>query len=295
MSETVITEAANSWSPRALAIGLCGLIAALTISYWHTWRGLLRDWRTDENYSVGALVPPIAVLFLFAILRHAGSPVPSLWGVMALVLAQGVRLIGVLLLYESIERYSIILTVAAVLLLVGGWRYLRLAGPVLAFLLLMVPFPNPLHNLLALPLQNFAANGAVSVLEVCGADVVRDGHDLRVGRAAVSVAEGCSGLRMLTATLFIAGVFALAIRRPVWHKLTLLIFALPIAVVTNVMRVVGMTGIGILTESTAWLTWSHDIGGFLMMPIALGLLWCSSLMLDRVFISAEQTPREEPA
>ena len=87
--------------------------------------------------------------------------------------AQGVRLFGMAFLYESLERYSIVLSLAGVILLVRGGEVLYRVRWIVAFMLLMVPFPGRIHNLIADPLQTLATDGAVFMLELLGVAVVR--------------------------------------------------------------------------------------------------------------------------
>lgn len=268
-------------------IGVVAILAfALLASYWPVFRSLYRDWHDDANYSVGALVLPLAVVFFVrAAGRVRGALTPSWWGLGLLATGQLMRLLGVLLLYESIERYSIIVTCAGLVLFVGGWTLLRHSAASLLFLALMVPFPNPVHNAIALPLQDVAATGAEQLLELIGLTVTRDGYDLRVGAAAVAVAEGCSGLRMLMATLFLTAVLALLIRRPAWQKLALLILGVPIAVATNIVRLVATAGWAWMTNTTQAAQWGHDLGGVAMIPLAFAMLLAAVFLLDRVFVT----------
>ena len=118
---------------------------------------------------------------------------------MAILSTQAIRPAGLYYMYQSAERLSLVLAVAALVLLMTGWRYLwKLAG-VLLFLCLMLPWPNRVQQTLAVPLQQWATGSAVFCLELAGWDVLRDGNVIHIGDTSVAVAEACNGLRMITA------------------------------------------------------------------------------------------------
>jgi exosortase/archaeosortase family protein len=98
--------------------------------------------------------------------------------------------------------------------------------------------------------------------------------------------EACSGLRMLTIFGAMSVALVMIIERPWWDKLIILLSAIPIAVASNVVRIVS-TGLlqMLFGQDTPWLnTLIHDWAGLAMMPIGLGLLWIELAILSRLTI-----------
>ena len=256
---------------------LTGLVLALALlwSYWPTCVLLLRDWQHDENYSVGQLVPLAALYLLcqeWSRLR-ALTLCSSWWGVPVVIAAQGVRLFGLAFVYESAERYSLVLTIAGVVLLVAGWQIFRRLRWILLFLLLAVPLPGMVHNLISGPLQSLATAGAVFTLELFGVTVVREGHVMVLNHdVSVAVAEACSGLRMLTAFVVVAATLAYIVRRPPWQKVVLVLSSVPVALVCNLARLVATAVLFMVASSELAERFFHDFAGLTMMPLALLLL-----------------------
>jgi len=165
--------------PALVSWGLgLSLVIATVWTFWSTIEGLRDDWRVDDNYSVGQIVP-FAALYLLWTERHALSRLPvrtCYWGIALLLAAQAGRFFGLIRLYESAERYALVLTIAGIVLLVAGWRIFWQVRWILLFLFLMIPLPGRVHNLISGPLQTQATTGAVFALELLGVTVSQDGN-----------------------------------------------------------------------------------------------------------------------
>jgi len=258
----------------------------------YVYRSVLVDlwfvWMTNQDYSHGVLVAPFALYLAWRRRSRLAEvkPQPSWLGAGLLVAAFLMRIVGVRCWLGSVERLSLVVAVWGLVLLLAGRQVARLmAGPLL-FLLLMVPPPQSVAAAITLPLQRFAARTSAGVLSVMGWDIVREGNVLRLPLQSLEVAEACNGLRMVFAivTLGVAGVVAFMGRRPLWERLTLVLSMVPVAIAVNVLRIV-ITGIasevfpGAVSPARA-----HDVAGWLMMPLALVLLWWEQRFLRRLFI-----------
>ncbi|MFH1883393.1 MAG: exosortase [Planctomycetota bacterium] len=260
-----------------LAGGL--VLIAFLWSYWPGFADLWNFWQRSDEYSSGLLVPFLAVYILWSRRKTITQCRigPSIWGLFAFVAAQGIRLFGLFFMYSSAERLSIVLSVAALVLLLFGWQLLRGVSTVLLFLCLMLPWPNRVQSAVTLPLQHWATSSAVFCLEMVGYEVVREGNVINIGDASVAVAEACNGLRMVTAFFVIGGLVVLLIRRTWWEKLIVLVSSLPIALLCNTMRLAITAVFFTVLQGDYWETIFHDFGGYAMMPLALaaviGELW----------------------
>ncbi len=281
------------WSP-LLVVPV--LLAALIWSYWPVLHAMMRDWQADDNYSVGALVPFIALYLLWNDRKTLArcTPQPCGWGIPVILAALLARAFGLVALFESAERYSLVLMVAGLVLLIGGRQVFRRVVWVLVFLLLMVPLPGKVHNLVSGPLQSLATSGAVMTLELIGITVMREGHVMTLnGDVRVGVAEACSGLRMLTAFVVVAATFACVIRRPGWQRFILVCSSIPIAIVCNLVRAVVTALLFIVVSSDAGERFFHDFAGYAMMPLAI-LILVAELRLLPLLVSLD-TPRSPAA
>ena len=81
----------------------------------------------------------------------------------------------------------------------------------------------------------------------------------------------------------------LLIRRPLWEKGLVLLSAVPIALACNVARI---TLTGVLHEKVGSGVANivfHDLAGWIMMPLALGILALELSLLSRLFLDPAPT------
>lgn len=289
------TSVVESTGKRGSLFWVVGLlpVGGLIWSYWPTLAELWQFWQNNQDYSVGQLVPLVAVYLVWAD-RKKLKEVPSRvcwWGLFGLAAAQAVRFAGLYYDYVSLERYSLVLTVASLCWLLFGPSVLRRCGWVFLFLLLMVPLPGRVHNAVTLPLQGFATRAAAFILELLGYWVVRKGHVLQVNESTqAAVAEACSGLRMLTAFIFVSAVLAFLVKRPRWQKGVVVLSSIPIAILANAVRLIVTVVLFDSVNSELADKFFHDFAGVVMMPMAI-LIVMAELWLLR-WLASGFRPRQ---
>jgi exosortase/archaeosortase family protein len=80
------------------------------------------------------------------------------------------------------------------------------------------------------------------------------------------------------------------VKKPFSDKLLILLSAIPIALATNVLRIV-VTGLMYLhVGSETAHVFFHDLAGWFMMPVALLFLWAELWVLGRVFVDVTARP-----
>jgi len=78
------------------------------------------------------------------------------------------------------------------------------------------------------------------------------------------------------------------IDRPWWDRLTILLSAIPIALLTNVIRITATALLYMaFPESEGVKHFVHDWAGFAMMPIALGFLWLELQLLSKITVPVD--------
>jgi exosortase/archaeosortase family protein len=96
---------------------------------------------------------------------------------------------------------------------------------------------------------------------------------------------------MLVIFFALATGLCLVIKRPLWERGVIVASAVPIALVVNLARITA-TGVMYEVASDDWAhAVFHDLAGWLMMPLALGLLGLELLVLKNLFLPA---PSAEP-
>ncbi len=279
--------ASRAFRPFVLTVFAVPLVLALW-AYWTALADAAERWSHDPQYSHGYLVPLFAGLLLW--LRRgkltATELRPSWWGLALLGTATALRLVGVYFFHEYLDPISLLPALAGVVLLVAGWSYLRWAWPAIAFLFFMIPLPFTASEALARQLQRMATESSTFLLQTLGQPAVSEpnGTVIYLNEVTLNVEEACSGLRMLMVFFALSTAVALLMRKPLWERLLVCASAIPIALLTNLLRI---TATGLLHETVGKEIADavfHDLAGWLMMPLALGLLALELKLLGRLLI-----------
>lgn len=292
LRRTAPREGIASWTAIVVLVG------ALVWAYWPTLLGLNKDWQSDQNYSVGQLVPLAALYMLWHDrTRLRGVPIRTCrWGLGIILLAFVVRGAGLVLLFESAERYAIVMNIAGLVLFVTGARMFWRLKWILLFLCLMVPLPGRIHNKIAGPLQDHATAAAVYCLELTGITVNSEGHVIVLNdEVPLAVAEACSGLRMLTAFVVVGATLAYVVGRPPWQKAILVLSTVPVAILCNTVRLVVTAVLFLKSSSELAEHFFHDFAGLTMMPMAIMVLIFELWLMSRIIIADEPVPLDRPA
>ncbi|MGC1273674.1 MAG: exosortase/archaeosortase family protein [Planctomycetaceae bacterium] len=275
----------------SVVFALVGLLA-LVWGYAGTIAVLARKWEADPQYSHGYLVPlfSLALLWLRRDALHVDRLRPSLWGVPLLVAALLLRHAATILYMEWFEQLSLVLCVPAIVLLVGGGAALRWAWPACLFLVFMVPLPFSLEVALRDPLRRIGTIASTYVMQTVGLPAYAQGKVIIVDDVHIGVAEACSGLRMLMIFFALATAVAMIGDRPLWQRGLVVLSAIPIALIANIARITATGSLhAVGYEQFAEMVF-HDLAGWLMMPLALILLWLETAFLDRLIIVESDEP-----
>jgi exosortase len=279
MSTTQTAKPGNRWI-------LAGLLALFGWAYWTTLVDVKHHWDLDPLYSHGYLVPGFACLLLW--LRRdmlQGRDLrPSAWGLALVVVGAVMRLGPLCYGFTVTDRYSILLTLAGLVLGLGGWAAFRWAWPGVAFLLFMLHLPAGVDLWLATPLQRIATVASTNALQTLGFFAVSEGNVILLSNSELNVAEACSGLNMLVTFCAMTTAVAVLAHRSVVQRLLIVANSLPLAVVCNVVRITLTGAVQEMSgsEKTTHLVF-HDMAGWLMIVLGLALLWLELAVLNRLF------------
>jgi exosortase len=281
------TEFTKSLNPYPLLI-LSGLVGCIIWSYWPLLSSMALRWSRDPQYSHAYLVPVFSAVLLW-IRRDwlkAASVSPCWWGLPLLFAGAALRLAGTHYYVDWFQAISLLPILAGAALLLCGWQGLRWSWPAIGFLFFMVPLPYRVETGLSRPLQQIATAAATYALQTLGQPAVSEGNIIIVNQARIGVVEACNGLGMLLVFFALTTGVVILIQRSFVDKLVLLLTTAPIAVLVNVIRI---TATGALYE-IAGSKWAelvfHDLAGWLMMPMALGILCLELHVLSHVFVKA---------
>lgn len=229
--------------PWASLVPIALLAVVLTAMYHSFLTSLVRQWWLTETYRHAFLIPVMSGYFVWQerghVLRQCGTPSwwaipPALGGVFAFM-------IGLLVGEPLVTGLSLLLVLLGSLLSVGGTSLFRAAWFPVAFLGLSFPIPDGiLIAVLGDPLRDQTARWTAAILAGLGYSVHLEGTTLQLPRSTLEVAYECSGVKGLMASLALAAAFAYIFHRAWWQRGLILLAAVPIGVISNLLRVVGI-------------------------------------------------------
>jgi exosortase len=289
----------NLW--RVLAVS-----AALVFAYATVLRKLGFDWWTDQNYSHGLLIPFVIGFILWSTRDRFKQTPPrpsTLWGMSLVLFAFAALWAGTAGAELFTQRMSLVIMLAGIVIYFWGFQILRLTLVPLTLLALAIPIPIIVWNKIAFPLQIFASRCAVWSMRLFNISVLRAGNVIELlprGSTAtkkLEVVEACSGIRSLMTLVTLAVVFAYMTYPSdssgsgvtarwwktygFWRCAILLISAVPIAILTNALRV---SGTGVLAHYYGTEIadgFFHSFSGWVIYISAAALMFLVGWILER--------------
>ena len=221
------------------------------------------------------------------------------------------------------------LMLAGIALYFWGFSLLRLLIVPLFLLLLAIPIPSILFNKIAFPLQLFASRCAVWAMSMFDIPVLRQGNVIELmplgarETKKLEVVEACSGIRSLMTLVTLAVVFAyfthprgidpggppntggsagrkfISFFEPLkkfgfWRSAIIVSSAVPIAILTNALRV---SGTGVLARYYGTRVadgFFHSFSGWVIYVVAFLMLFGVGWILDRIQRTSRKTSDAAP-
>ncbi|GIV75005.1 MULTISPECIES: exosortase/archaeosortase family protein [Caldilinea] len=256
-----------SWLPVIATIGY----ALIT---WPVWQWLWLEWMSNEYYSHGLLIAPVALFLAFRRVRND----PKLHSALAHRDGAGLILLGGTLafyLYALQQRayylaaFAIIGMLAGLVwTLAGATTLRRLAFPI-GYLVLMVPLP--VLDRITLPLALFTGYCSGALVQLLGLDVTITGNAVTLPNADLVIGAQCSGVNSLISLVALLTLVAYLLEGSLVARILLVVLALPLALLGNILRVAALLFVARAWGAEAGFTFYHDYSGILFFLAALAL------------------------
>jgi exosortase len=273
------------FGPALLLVSLLG--GCILWAYWPTLRAMATTWATNPRYSHGFFVPLFAIYLLWSrrAERLRTSSFRSL-GLVCLLAAGLIRALGAFFYFEWLDGVSFLVSLAGLWTLIFGKEGLSWAWPSLVFLIFMVPLPYRAEVALGSPLQRISTEASTFGLQVFGLPAFSSGDTIVIGNFRLGIVEACNGLGISYMFLACSVAAAFLTWRPLLDRVLLIASAIPIALFANACRII-TTG---LIHETLGARYSavvyHDLAGWLMLFLALAILYGECQFLKLIFVEA---------
>jgi len=226
----------------------------------------------DAERSYVLLVPVLAIYLIWlrrSRLRNIEFRV-SIWGPIIILLGWVGFLIGGVNDVVFLWHLGFLVGFLGIAVTFLGSGILTPFSPAILVILSIVPIPGSIRLALAQPLQSFATSVTATILDAVGVPAIQAGNLIEINGVTVAIGEACNGMRLLVplALVIFTFVFSLPLRTSM--RSLLLAASIPIALICNVLRLVPTALAYGYFPSIAEPT--HDIGGWIMIPLALFFL-----------------------
>lgn len=254
------------------------ILAYVPTLFWMWDRWFARD----SYYSHGILIPFVVIYLIWqkkeelaAIKRER-----SAWGIPLIVLGMVIHIVSSMFRIYFTSGFSMLFVLSGIVLYFYGGKVFRKILFPLFFLIFMVPAPEVVIANVSFKMKLFAAQIATAVLNGMGLAALREGSLIMMSHAHVMVEDVCSGLRSLISLAALGSIFAYWMKGVMWKRLVLFLSTIPIAVATNVFRIIFLAVISEVWGAQYATGFTHDLSGFLVFGVAFILLFTVGKLLE---------------
>jgi exosortase B len=261
------------------------LILGLATLYIPSYVSLYEKVWTNSDEMHGPIVLIVAIWALWkarvGLAEATGQGSVLGWGVLAAGLC--LYFIGRTLDIMVLEIGSQLLVLGACLLLLGGWRAVRIASFPLAFMFFLVPLPGNFVDAMTGALKQIVSVVAENILYWAGYPIARSGVIISVGPYQLMVADACSGLKSMFSLSAMGFLYVYLQGHKNWVRNSFLIASLlPIAFAANVVRVIVLILVTYHFGDAAGQGFVHDASGIVLFIVAILLLGALDAAFGRV-------------
>jgi exosortase len=273
--------------------GTFGFIALLASSLAVAWRPLFSTFKLgveNDEYTHIFLILPVTLTFLYTEWKSLRPDIKPSVGLGSLLMClagltavlprlRGPHMAGDLRL--SIQMLALVAWWIALFVLCFGQRIARSLAFPLCFLYWMVPLPSFVLNAIVKSLQQGSAFATQLFFAMAGVPVAQDGLRISIAGLTVEVAKECSSIRSSLMLLVTTMVLAHLLLRKPWHKLFVVLLAVPLSVAKNGLRIFTIAMLATRVDPGFLNGKLHREGGILFFVIALTAILTTIYFLRR--------------
>jgi exosortase len=266
------SEEAAPWAlgwDRVLGVGVALLCLAV---FAPTLQWMYLEWTRSLWSNQHGLFVPFAMAWLArkALRDDHGPAESSAWGLVPFGLGLMLAALDANAQTRYLAAFGLVLALPGLSLLLLGPRRTRALRVPLLIALLLIPIPYTVGTPLAL--RTITATGVLPLLHLLGYTVLREGTQLIMPRQNFLVADACSGVATLYASLATALVLA-ALATDRWRRSVLILSAPLLAIACNIVRVTLLVVLAQVFGTELLDTKLHEASGVVTFFVVLRVLF----------------------
>jgi exosortase len=232
------------------------------------------DWADKKEYSHGFLIPLISGYIIWS-KRETLRNIPLMPDVKGLfILGAGIFLLilGDIAFEPFTRRFSLIVTILGLIYFLFGSKMCKVLLFPIGYLFFMIPLPYILIKSIAVNLRLISAKVTYGVLNSFGVPILQDGVNLELPNMSLVVGDLCTGILSLVAIMALAVLYAYLTQRNLICKVALVIFAVPAAIFSNMLRLIMTVGLAYFYGPRILGNFIHQFHGTVNFFITVVLL-----------------------
>lgn len=174
--------------------------------------------------------------------------------------------------FLSVQAAALWATTVAISWALTG-RSIRALAFSFVYLAFLIPPPGWLVDQTTAPLQQFASFAATKTLSAFGYPILRNGVTIFIAQYQLLVEQACSGMNSIVGLTAISLFYVHFLYGTSWrYSAVLIAFIFPIAILTNVIRVIALILVTYYLGDAAAQGFLHVTTGVLLFSVALTLM-----------------------
>jgi exosortase len=245
------------------------------------WRWLWGEWLGNDYYSHGLLIPLVSGFLVVQRLRNDPTippATPGNGGLLLVVITLGLMLLALYNRAFYLAAFAMVGLIGALVWSFAGWGLVRRLAFPIGYLLLMVPLP--FVDRITLPLALFTGVCAGGIVRLLGLDVTIIGNAVTLPNAEMVIGAQCSGINSMIALTALMTLAAYLLDGPLWGRLTLVLMAVPLAILGNIARVASLLFVARAYGADAAFTYYHDYSGIFFFIGVIALMFPLTRLLQ---------------
>jgi exosortase A len=267
----------TTWRVPLAAIGIA--LAALLVAYSGTAVGMVEIWWRSGTFTHGFLILPIVAYLIWRVRARVAQigPAPQPAALMLIAVVAGVWLAARLLEINAAQQFALVAMIPALVWAVLGAPVARELAFPLAYLFFAVPF----GEFLVPTLQDITAAFTVWALNVTRIPVLWEGRFFYIPSGSFEVAEACSGVRYLIASIALGTLYAYLSFHALWRRLAFIALAVLVPIVANGIRAYMIVMLAHLSDYRLAVGVDHFLYGWVFFGIVIfALFWVGHYFRD---------------
>jgi len=266
-------------------------------NYWPLWAGfLILAIPTIINLAqevwtmeIGAHGPIVLATGLWLLSQRLGdlrasSNGPS-WGLalLGILIAIPLYIFGRAYNFISLEALAVYGAMVAIMLRIYGLRSSLIHFFPFLYLAFLVPPPGWLIDQATSPLRSFVSYISTELLHSLGYPIAREGITMFIAQYQLLVEDACAGMNSIVGLTAVTLFYIYVIHRASWrYCLLLTAFIIPVAVLTNIIRVIALILITYYWGDAAAQGFLHMSAGIVLFAVALLIVFSLDEVIQRI-------------